>query len=112
IAKLLEQHFFREGYTIIYSSTDNGVDKARRLIRQFNDLNVDGYIIAPPADFDPSEFAHLITSGKSIVYFDPPNAPTEFDRSALAEELTNLMLRALNNLGETMTNHAGRVSFS
>ena len=112
IAKLLEQHFFREGYTIIYCSTDNGIDKTRRLIRQFNDLNIDGYIIAPPADFDPDKLTQLITPGKSVVYFDPPNAPTEFDRSALAEELTNLMLRALNNLGETMTNHAGRVSVS
>lgn len=69
VARIIEKRLFQEGYTTIYCSTDNGLDRTRRLIRQFNDLSVDGYIIGPPAGFNTSELEQLIQDGKSVVFF-------------------------------------------
>jgi LacI family transcriptional regulator len=95
MAKIIEQRLFQEGYTTIYCSTDNGIDKIRKLIRQFNDLSIDGYIIAPPEDFDSCEFQTLIAKDKSVVLFEPHNTKSASSQEALAIELTQAMLKSL-----------------
>lgn len=95
MAKVIEQRLFQEGYTTIYCSTDNAQDKTKRLIRQFNDLSIDGYIIATPKDSNTCEFQHLITSGKSVVFFDPQRTYLDCDQEVLAKELTQAILKAL-----------------
>lgn len=97
MAKVIEQRLFQEGYTTIYCSTDNGIDKTRRLVRQFNDLSIDGYIIAPPKDFDTCELQQLIANDKSVVFFEPQNINPAYSQEALANELTQAMLKSLIN---------------
>lgn len=113
MAKVIEQRLFREDYTTIYCSTDNGADKTRRLIRQFNDLSIDGYIIAPPKDFNTCEFDQLIAGAKPVVLFNHQNSSVQPIRQninasqhlsegiqsheELAHELIHTLLEALLN---------------
>ena len=69
VAKIIEGRLFQEGYITVYCSTDNAEDKIHRLIRQFNDLSVDAYIIAPPADFNTGELKQLVSDSKPILLF-------------------------------------------
>jgi LacI family transcriptional regulator len=47
IARLIEEKAYRNGYKIIYCSTENNPDKAIELISTFKARNVDGFIITP-----------------------------------------------------------------
>jgi len=94
LAKLIEDHFFEAGYTTIYCSTDNGLDKTRRLIRQFNNLSIDGFIISPPSGFHTSEYRKLISYDKAVVFFEAGH-PFVQDQEALADELIRTMLKKL-----------------
>ncbi len=47
IARLIEDKAYKKGYKIIYSSTENNVDKAKELINMFKSRKVDAYIISP-----------------------------------------------------------------
>ena len=110
IAKSIEDQFFQAGYTTIYCSTDNGMDKTRRLIRQFNNLSIDGYIIAPPTGFNISEYTQLINNGKAVVFFEAKNPVLKNDQERLANELTQAMLRKLNKPGARMLDESKPVS--
>ncbi|HLT08738.1 MAG TPA: LacI family DNA-binding transcriptional regulator [Cyclobacteriaceae bacterium] len=112
-AKILEQRLFQEGYTTLYCSTDNGREKTSRLIRQFNDLSVAGYIIAPPPTFTAEELLQLVGSEKPLVLFDYPFGQSEVKEAGLsgiasvqpqgipqaysANELSQLMISMLGN---------------
>jgi LacI family transcriptional regulator len=47
IARLIEDKAYKRGYKIIYSSTENSVEKAQELINMFKSRKVDAYIISP-----------------------------------------------------------------
>jgi len=70
IAKTIELLAFKDGYTVIYCSTDNDPEKTLCLIRKFNHLRVEGYIITPPLNINPSEINQLIKNGNTVVLFD------------------------------------------
>lgn len=111
IAKVIEQRLSMEGYTTIYCSTDNAVDKTRRLIRQFNHLSIDGYIIAPPKGFNTCEFQELITKGKAIVFFDHQITHPEYSPEALANALADAMVKSLIHPVVIKLNEAESASF-
>jgi LacI family transcriptional regulator len=79
IARLIEDRAYKNGYKIIYCSTDNDTGKTRELISMFRDRHVDGYIIAPPEGIE-DDLNSLIKDGMPVVLFDRhlPNVSTDF----------------------------------
>lgn len=69
IARLIEDKAYRNGYKMIYSSTDNDTRKTRELISMFRDRHVDGYIIAPPEGIE-DDINYLLKEGSAVVFFD------------------------------------------
>ncbi|WP_158796932.1 LacI family DNA-binding transcriptional regulator [Pedobacter sp. L105] len=69
IARLIEDRAYKNGYKIIYCSTDNDTVKTRDLISMFRERHVDGYIIAPPEGIE-EEISSLIKAKMPVVLFD------------------------------------------
>ncbi|SEA68931.1 LacI family DNA-binding transcriptional regulator [Pedobacter hartonius] len=69
IARLIEDKAYRHGYKIIYSSTENNIDKAKGLIRMFKARQVDGYIIAPMLGME-EDIRGLLSDRTPVVVFD------------------------------------------
>jgi LacI family transcriptional regulator len=69
IARLIEDKAYRHGYKIIYSSTENNLDKAKGLIKMFKSRQVDGYIIAPMTGME-EDIKQLLTDRTPVVVFD------------------------------------------
>lgn len=69
IARLIEEKAYKNGYKIIYCSTENETQKARELINTFKVRNVDGFIITPTPDLEES-VQGLIDEGFGVVLFD------------------------------------------
>jgi LacI family transcriptional regulator len=69
IARLIEDKAYKHGYKIIYSSTENNLDKAKGLIRMFKSRQVDGYIIAPMLGME-DDIRGLLTDRTPVVVFD------------------------------------------
>ncbi len=69
IARLIEDKAYKKGYKIIYSSTENSVEKARDLINLFKSRKVDAYIISPIKGIQ-EDIQLLINEGKPVILFD------------------------------------------
>jgi LacI family transcriptional regulator len=79
IARLIEDLAYKNGYKIIYCSTDNDTNKTRDLISMFRDRHVDGYIMAPPEGIE-QDIESLKSDGMPVVLFDRhlPNVKTDY----------------------------------
>lgn len=79
IARLIEENAYKNGYKILYCSTENDLEKTTDLIQMFRDRHVDGYIIVPPEGLD-SEIVSLKANNKPVVLFDRclPDVETDF----------------------------------
>lgn len=69
IAKMIEYKAYKKGYKIIYSSTENEVDKAKDLIHMFKSRKVDAYIISPIKGIE-QDIQLLLNEQKPVVLFD------------------------------------------
>lgn len=69
IARLIEEKAFKNGYKIIYCSTENDTEKAKELIHTFKSRNVDGFIITPTAGLK-TEIENLIKENFAVILFD------------------------------------------
>lgn len=78
IARLIEEKAYKNGYKIIYCSTDNDSVKTKDLLRMFQDRHVDGYIISPPEGIE-KEVNNLIDNGSPVVLFDRYLVDTKAD---------------------------------
>lgn len=78
IARLIEEKAYKNGYKIIYCSTDNDSAKTKDLLRMFQDRHVDGYIISPPEGIE-KEVDNLIDNGSPVVLFDRYLSETKAD---------------------------------
>ncbi|QDH80897.1 LacI family transcriptional regulator [Echinicola soli] len=70
IAKMIEDRAFKDGYKIIYSSTNNDPVKTMGLISMFRDLQVDGYILTPPVGMDAGFLTELSKDRNPLILFD------------------------------------------
>ncbi len=79
IASLIEERAYNSGYEIIYSSTNDDVNKAKSLLKMFRERQVDGYIICPPIGVE-EEIQALIDEGTPVVLFDRhlPNVSADY----------------------------------
>ncbi|RZK42388.1 MAG: LacI family transcriptional regulator [Pedobacter sp.] len=69
IAKILEQKAYERGYKIIYSSTENDINKAKDLINVFKSRKVDAYIISPVKGIE-DDIQLLLKDQQTVVLFD------------------------------------------
>ncbi|QRR01331.1 LacI family DNA-binding transcriptional regulator [Dyadobacter sandarakinus] len=69
IAKLIEEKVYRNGYKIVYCSTENDVMRGKEFLTMFSTLSVDGCIIAPTLGME-QEIRDMLEKGKSVVLFD------------------------------------------
>jgi len=69
IARIIEDKASKLGYKILYSSTDNNIQKTKELIRLFRERQVDGYIIAPTPGIE-KEIKELMAVNMPLVLFD------------------------------------------
>jgi LacI family transcriptional regulator len=79
IAFHLEALAYKNGYKIIYCSTENNPEKTRQLINLLRARYVDGYIITPPPGIE-SEIKALINDNLPVVLFDRylPDVATDY----------------------------------
>jgi LacI family transcriptional regulator len=97
IARLIENMAYKQGYRIIYCSTDNDTEKTKELINVLRERNVDGYIISPPPGVE-KEINELIKAGLPVVMFDRylPKVKTDYvviDNEASAENATRYLIK-------------------
>lgn len=69
MAKVIEEEAEKEGYRIIYCSTNNNVQKGKDVIRMLSQQLVDGYIITPFKGLE-KEIQNVIANGKPVVLID------------------------------------------
>ncbi|UKT62782.1 LacI family DNA-binding transcriptional regulator [Pedobacter mucosus] len=69
IARLIEDKAYKRGYKIIYSSTENDVEKAKDLINMFKSRKVDAYIISPTKGIE-EDIQILLNENKPVILFD------------------------------------------
>jgi LacI family transcriptional regulator len=69
IARLIEDKAYKKGYKIIYSSTENSVEKAQELINMFKSRKVDAYIISPIKGIE-EDIQLLLNEHKPVIFFD------------------------------------------
>lgn len=69
IARLIEDKAYKKGYKIIYSSTENKVEKAQELINLFKSRKVDAYIISPIKGIE-EDIQLLLNEQKPVILFD------------------------------------------
>ncbi|WP_325360681.1 LacI family DNA-binding transcriptional regulator [Albibacterium sp.] len=69
IARLIEDKAYKKGYKIMYSSTENDINKAKDLIDMLRSRNVDAYIIAPTLGIE-EDVTQLLKDRKPIIFFD------------------------------------------
>lgn len=96
IARLIENMAYKQGYRIIYCSTDNDTEKTKELINVLRERNVDGYIISPPPGVE-KEINELIRAGLPVVMFDRylPKVKTDYvviDNEFSAENATRYLI--------------------
>ncbi|MGV3504697.1 MAG: LacI family DNA-binding transcriptional regulator [Adhaeribacter sp.] len=79
IARLIEEVAYKQGYRIIYCSTENNAAKTRELIGMFRERHVDGYIITPSEGIE-EEVNSLLQQQLPVVLFDRnlPNSSANY----------------------------------
>ena len=79
VAFHLEALAYKNGYKIIYCSTENNPEKTRQLITLLRARYVDGYIITPPTGIE-AEIRALVNDNLPVVLFDRylPDVPTDY----------------------------------
>ena len=69
LAGLIEENAYKNGFKILYCSTENDQEKARELMQLFRDRHIDGYIITPTEGIK-EDIDKLVSSGKPVILFD------------------------------------------
>jgi LacI family transcriptional regulator len=69
VARLIEDKAYKKGYKIIYSSTENNLEKAQELIAMFKSRKVDAYIISPMKGIE-EDIQLLLNEHKPVIFFD------------------------------------------
>lgn len=104
IARLIEEKAYKNGYKIIYCSTDNDTDKTKELIATFKMRNVDGFIITPTPGLEDI-VGELLEEDIAVVLFDRwmPEVDCSYvvveNKSSAKEATEHLIEQGCKNLG-------------
>jgi LacI family transcriptional regulator len=69
LAGHIEENAYKNGYKILYCSTENEPAKARELMQMFKDRHIDGYIITPTEGIK-DDIDKLVSTGAPVILFD------------------------------------------
>jgi len=69
MAKVIEEEAEKEGYRIIYCSTNNNIQKGKDVIKMLSQQLVDGYIVTPMKGLE-KDIQNLIANDKPVVLID------------------------------------------
>ncbi len=69
LAGFIEENAYKNGYKILYCSTDNEPAKAKELMQLFKDRHIDGYIITPTEGIK-DDIDKLVNTGTPVILFD------------------------------------------
>jgi LacI family transcriptional regulator len=69
MAKVIEEEAEKEGYRVIYCSTNNNIQKGKDVIRMLSQQLVDGYIVTPMKGLE-KDIQDLIANEKPVVLID------------------------------------------
>jgi len=69
MAKVIEEEAEKAGYGVIYCSTNNNIQKGKKVIRMLSQQLVDGYIITPMKGLE-KEIQNLVANEKPVVLID------------------------------------------
>ncbi|NVM62750.1 LacI family transcriptional regulator [Mucilaginibacter sp. SG538B] len=69
MAKVIEEEAEKDGYRIIYCSTNNNLQKGKDMIRMLSQQLVDGYIITPMRGLE-KDIQNLVDNEKPVVLID------------------------------------------
>jgi len=72
-ARRLDRKARSLGYKLVFGNTESDIRFTTKLISVFHNMNVAGYIIAPPAGMDLN-LKKLFTKGRQVVLFDTDHA--------------------------------------
>ena len=72
-ARRLDRRARNLGYKLVLGSTENDISFMPKLLSAFNNMNVSGYIIAPPPGVD-YDLKKLVRNGKPVVILDRSSA--------------------------------------
>jgi len=104
IARKIEEKAYKNGYKIIYCSTNNDPEKAKALIETFKVRSVDGFIITPTPNLE-STITGLIEEDFAVLLFDRwiPSIDCNYvivenEKSAF-EATTHLINNGCNKIG-------------
>jgi LacI family transcriptional regulator len=104
IAKAIEDKVYRNGYKIIYCSTENDKSRAIEFLNIFTTLGVDGCIIVPTIGME-KEIAAMVEKGENIVLFDKTFSSRLADtvlinnRQSMYSGVEHLIKRGYVNIG-------------
>ncbi|MCH6199925.1 LacI family transcriptional regulator [Aquiflexum sp. LQ15W] len=104
IARKIEEKAYKNGYKIIYCSTNNDPEKAKALIETFKVRSVDGFIITPTPNLE-STITDLVDEDFAVLLFDRwiPSIDCNYvivenEKSAF-EATTHLINNGCNKIG-------------
>ncbi len=69
LAKVIEEEAEKNGYRIVYCSTENDAEKGKDMIRMLSNTQVDGYLITPVAGME-KEISELLRFNRPLVLLD------------------------------------------
>jgi LacI family transcriptional regulator len=104
IAKAIEDKVYRNGYKIIYCSTENDKSRAIEFLNIFTTLGVDGCIIVPTIGME-KVIAAMVKKGENIVLFDKTFSSRLADtvlinnRQSMYSGVEHLIKRGYVNIG-------------
>ena len=108
LAKIIEKEADKEGYTVLYGSSDENPEKSQKLIDTFLNRQVDGLIIAPCAGSE-SQITDLEKRGVPFVLVDRyfPDVTTNY----VALDNFQASYMAVNHLIDHGHKRIGMISF-
>ena len=108
LAKIIENEADKEGYTVLYGSSDENPEKSQKLINTFLNRQVDGLIVAPCAGSE-SQIIELEKSGVPFVLVDRyfPDVTTNY----VALDNFQASYMAVNHLIDHGHKRIGMISF-
>lgn len=98
VARLIEEKAYKNGYKIIYCSTDNDTEKTKDLLNMLSERHVDGYIISPPEGIE-SDVNLLIENNSPVILFDRylPNTLADYVGINNEESAYGATVHLINN---------------
>jgi len=103
LAKVIEEEAEKNGYRIVYCSTENNPVKGKEMIRMLSHSQVDGYLITPVPGME-KEIAELLKHKRPLVLIDGfyPDIPAPYvlvnNTTGITQGMNHLILKGYKHI--------------